>query len=130
MDFKADPSSHECQAENLAKYRQHKAQAQRLRKAAIGKNRFTSGFSALNRRAHWNRHRNQYSSMSEQEYAREALRLIQLPCGGDIRGYARENGQIIRYSRLTGNYVVGYNDEDKTIPHGIATMYKLDERVY
>ena len=68
--------------------------------------------------------------MTEQEYKDAALELIQMPCGGNIRGYARENGQIIRYNRVTQDYVIGNNSYDYDIPIGIATMYKIDENKF
>ena len=42
----------------------------------------------------------------------------------------RKNGQIVRYNRLTGDYVIGNNDDDSVIPIGIATMYKINELAY
>ena len=99
-------------------------------KPSIGRNRFLHGFTEANGYSHWNKHKSQYPGMTVQDYVDEALKLIQSPCGGSIRGYARENGQIVRFNALTNDYVVGYNDSDGGIPYGIATMYKIDERVY
>lgn len=96
----------------------------------IGRNTFFVGFMQPNLDAHWNKHFWQYKGISKKQYANTALDLIQSACGGNIRGYVRENGQIIRYNRSTNDYVVGNNDGRSGIPIGIATMYKLDELKY
>jgi hypothetical protein len=95
-----------------------------------GGNKFTVGFVPLNLSTHWRKHYSEYPGVTKAQYAAAALMLIQMPCGENIRGYIRENGQIVRYNRLTHDYVVGNNDDTSGIPLGIATMYKLDELKY
>ena len=121
-----DGSVDECRAKNRMMCRVH---GERHRKQiSTGRNKFTSGFTSSNSRVHWRRHGHDYPNMTESDYAKEALRLIQLPCGGDIRGYALETGQIVRYNRITTDFVVGNNNSNSDIPYGIASMYKMDEQ--
>ena len=96
-------------------------------KAAVGKNKFTIGFNRRNLNVHFSKHKKAYPGMSKQDYDVAALTLIQQPCGGNIRGYVRENGQIVRYNRLTNDLVIGNNSEDSDVPIGIATMHKVSE---
>jgi hypothetical protein len=121
----------ECKAANPLKYGIHGKKARSvLEKKAIGKNEFSSGFSQSNGNAHWRKHMAHYPGMTSQEYAEAALELIQSHCGGSIRGYVRENGQIVRYNAQTKDYVIGNNDEKLEIPVGIASMHRINEVKY
>jgi hypothetical protein len=42
----------------------------------------------------------------------------------------RENGQIVRYNRITGDLVVGNNQPNDENAVGIATMHKIKEAKY
>ena len=128
-EYLCTDTSGEYKAKNPLKCKVHGEQY-RLRKAGIGINKFIIGFNDKNLKSHFRKHRKEYPGLSEQDYNNTALELIQKPCGADVRGYVRENGQIVRYNRITGDYVIGNNDEDSDIPIGIATMFKIKELAY
>jgi pyocin large subunit-like protein len=58
-----------------------------------------------------------YPGMPMDEYVRKASALVRSPIGGDVDGYKRPSGDIVRYNKATNDYVVGH-------AKGVATMYK------
>lgn len=86
---------------------------------ATGANKFERGFSKNNLQNHAKHLNQQYSGMTLEQYEQTAMDLIQSPVGGDIDGYVRSNGQIVRYNKKTNDFVVGRPEQ------GIATMHKL-----
>ena len=99
-----------------------------IKNSAIGKNKFHTGFNKHNLEIHYKKHNRQYPGITKQAYDETALELMQQACGGNIRGYVRENGQIVRYNRTTNDMVIGNNNENNDVDVGIATMYKIKER--
>jgi hypothetical protein len=92
-----------------------------------GANKFDTGFSEHNLNVHFGKHQKEYAEMPKADYSDAAFQLIQSRCGGNIRGYVRENGQIVRYNRLTGDLVIGNDRADNDLDIGIATMHKIPE---
>lgn len=86
--------------------------------SATGSNKFNSGFSKWNGTKHYNEHKHEFGKITEEEYRRRALDLIQSKCDNDVLGYKRANGQVIRFRKSTGEYVCGHPDQ------GIATFMK------
>ncbi|MDR1019496.1 MAG: hypothetical protein LBL73_01960 [Synergistaceae bacterium] len=98
--------------------------------SVTGANTFQTGFTKPNLDAHFSKHKKDYAGISKQQYGDEALLLIQSKAEGDIRGYVRENGQIVRYNRITGDLVIGNNQPNGENAIGIATMHKVKEAKY
>ena len=92
--------------------------------SALGINIFKFGFSPENLAVHWKKHISEYKEYkSAEQYAHEALRLIQLPTNFMVLGYKNSKGQVIRYDIETKNFVKGHPNV------GIATMHKLDNGI-
>ncbi|MCL2571878.1 MAG: hypothetical protein FWE11_05700 [Defluviitaleaceae bacterium] len=58
-----------------------------------------------------------YPGMSMEEYVRKSGELARSEVGGDVDGYKASDGGIIRYNRITGDWVKAYTT-------GVASMYK------
>ena len=90
--------------------------------SATGANKFKFGFSTENLDNHWtggdSDHSREYLSYTKDQYAQEALNLIQSPTSSVILGHKNNKGQIIRYDNSKNNYVKGHPDI------GIVTMFK------
>lgn len=94
-------------------------QSSEQRVSANGGNKFEKGFSGENLKRHFNKHGTKdYPGMSEEEYNRYALKLVQSKVTKDILGYKTMDNAVVRYKISTNDFVKGY---PKT---GIATMYK------
>jgi pyocin large subunit-like protein len=65
--------------------------------------------------------KNEYEG--SEQYAQEALRLVQSPTSFKVVGYKNNNGQVIRYDFDNNNFVKGHPDI------GIATMYKPEDGI-
>ena len=93
--------------------------------SAEGVNIFKAGFSEENLDLHWtggdSDHSREYLSYSKEQYAKEALDLIQSATNDTILGYKNRYNQVVRYDKLKNNYVKGHPDI------GIATMFKPDD---
>ena len=94
--------------------------------SAAGANEFKFGFSPENLDNHWtggdSDHSREYLSYTKEQYAKEALDLVQSAVNDTILGYKNKYGQVIRYDRIKNNFVVGHPDI------GIATMFKPPDR--
>lgn len=92
--------------------------------SATGANRFEKGFSEKNLEKHFGSggksdHSAQYPELTQEQYARRALELVQSPADGkNILGYANKDGAVVRYDTRTNDFVKGYPQT------GIATMFK------
>jgi pyocin large subunit-like protein len=91
--------------------------------SAIGANKFKFGFSFENLEIHWEKHCMDYPGYTKEQYAEEALKLIQLPVNASILGYKNNKGQVIRYDINSKNFAKGHPDI------GIVTMYKPDDGI-
>ena len=71
---------------------------------------------------HWQNgrtHREDYPEIkTAEEYEAKALALIEMPVGGDILGHCDGHGNVIRYNRVTNDFVKGNPAK------GIRSMYK------
>lgn len=98
------------------------AKRSKLKSSSKGENIFTRGFSKRNLDRHWeggtSDHSEQYPDLDKEGYSQRALDLVQMAVGGNIEGYANENGQVVRYDKESNDFVKGRPDE------GIATMFK------
>jgi len=90
--------------------------------SSTGVNEFKSGFSERNLDRHWvggeSDHSKEYKNYTKEQYASEALDLVQSTTNSTIEGHKNKNGQVIRYDKKNNNYVKGHPDV------GIATMFK------
>jgi hypothetical protein len=94
--------------------------------SATGANKFKKGFSSTNLDKHWggkSDHSSQYPQFTKDEYAKEALKLIQKPVSKDIKGYKNSKDQIVRYRISTNDFVKGHPKV------GIATMFKPNAKM-
>ena len=90
--------------------------------SATGTNKFNVGFTEVGLLAHWiggnSDHSDQYPGYTKEQYAEEALALVQSGTDENISGYKNRRGQVVRYDANNNNFVKGHPD------HGIATMFK------
>ena len=75
--------------------------------SADGKNKPCTGFAdkaaAKRHRKHWK----EFGVTSDDDYTKQAIDFLKQPCGGDIDGYLRADGRIVRFNVSTGEYAVG-----------------------
>jgi len=84
-----------------------------------GANIFEKGFSEENLNEHWTGGDSDHSrEYFKEQYAQEALDLMQSATSDTILGYKNALGQIVRYDKVKNNFVKGHPNE------GIATMFK------
>jgi hypothetical protein len=92
-----------------------------------GINVFNFGFSEENLNDHWTNgrsdHSREYFSYTKEQYAQEALDLIQSATSDTILGYKNNSGQIVRYDIVKNNFVKGH------VNIGIATMFKPIDKI-
>ena len=82
-------------------------------------NKFDTDSKAVN---HANKHISRhYPSLSMADYTEKAARLASSPVGGDIRGFSRDNGDIVRYNRRTGDFAIAVPGKDGFV----RTLYKV-----
>ena len=90
--------------------------------SGCGVNIFKFGFSEENLDTHWtggdSDHSREYLSYTKEQYAQEALELVQSATSDTILGYKNKLGQIIRYDTVKNNFVKGHPNV------GIVTMFK------
>lgn len=53
---------------------------------------------------------------SEEEYQQKGIDFLKQPCGGDVVGYARSDGSIVRFNTKTTEYASGF-------PRGVLKTY-------
>lgn len=53
---------------------------------------------------------------SEEEYQQKGIDFLKQPCGGDVVGYARSDGSIVRFNTKTTEYASGF-------PGGVLKTY-------
>ena len=58
-----------------------------------------------------------YPGMTMEEYVKKSGELARSAVGGDIEGYMASDGAIVRYNRVTNDWVKAYDT-------GVASMYK------
>ena len=58
-----------------------------------------------------------YPGMSMDEYVEKSSALARSPVGGDVLGYQAEDGSIVRYNKMTNDWVRAHNA-------GVVTMFK------
>ena len=75
--------------------------------SADGKNKPCTGFAdkaaAKRHRKHWK----EFGVTSDDDYTKQAIDFLKQPCGGNIDGYLRADGRIVRFNVSTGEYAVG-----------------------
>lgn len=64
---------------------------------------FKNKYAAKRHRKHWE----EFGFTSDEEYEKAAIEFIKQPVGGNIDGYKRESGQIVRFNRKTGEMGIG-----------------------
>ena len=97
-------SAAEAKSESSGK---EKEKAKASAASATGANKPCTGFAD---RAAARRHRKHWKEVgvnSNAEYVDHANRLFVQRVGGDIDGYARPDGTVVRYNTKTGDYVAG-----------------------
>lgn len=75
---------------------------------------------------HWKNgrtHQEEYPGLTMEQYVERAVRLAEMPVGGDILGHIDKNNQIIRYDRKENDFVKA--DLNK----GIRTLFKPAEGI-
>lgn len=77
-----------------------------------GANTPCTGFAKKNLKRHFNRHGAEFPGLSRKDYNDQAVELLKQPCGGDIEGFADEDGAIHRFNKTTGEYAVGFPGGD------------------
>ncbi|MBR7025292.1 MAG: hypothetical protein IKI08_04730 [Selenomonadaceae bacterium] len=70
---------------------------------------------------HWRDHGEQYPEFTLLQYEQRALELIESPVGGNILGHVDKVGVLIRYDKVTNDFVKGRPIK------GIFTMFKPDD---
>ena len=88
------------------------------------------GFGEPELTEHWegspraNSHKDQYKGMTKEQYAQRAKELAEMPVGGNIRGFAVLNQNIIvRYDVKTNDFVKAH------IHQGVITMFKPTNKI-
>ncbi len=91
--------------------------------SATGANPTIPGMTQKALDAHWGGmrdHSDQYPSFTREQYAERARALVRSPVGSNIDGYKAVNGAIVRYDKVTNDFVKAFNT-------GVATMYKPED---
>jgi hypothetical protein len=89
--------------------------------SATGANPTIPPFTEKALEDHWNGARNHsadYNGWTKEQYAERALDLVRMPTSDNILGYKSANGAIVRYCKITNDFVKGFDT-------GVATMFKL-----
>ena len=66
-------------------------------------------------------HKENYPGLSENEYTEKAAKLASSQVGGNIRGFSRDNGDVVRYDRQTGDFVIAVPGKNGFV----RTLYKV-----
>ena len=90
-----------------------------------GENKFiVRGFKSLQvLNNHWREHSVEYPNFNIKDYEQKALELIESATDKNILGHLDKTGAIIRYNKLTNDFVKGRPTK------GIFTMFKPDEGI-
>ncbi|GHU69955.1 hypothetical protein FACS1894184_14750 [Clostridia bacterium] len=91
--------------------------------SASGANPSIPPMTDKNLKKHWGGtrdHSSQYPSLTKKTYAKRAVNLARSPIGGNVDGYKAKDGAIVRYDKVTNDYVKAYST-------GVATMFKPDD---
>ena len=75
--------------------------------SAEGRNKPCTGFANKGAEKRHEKHWKEFGVTSNADYTRQAIDFLKQPCGGDIDGYLKRNGKIVRYNRTTGEYATG-----------------------
>lgn len=76
--------------------------------SAQGANTPCTGFASRAKlKDHARRHGLGVGTSTEAEYQKKGVDFLKQPCGGDIIGYARADGAIVRFNTRTGEYAAG-----------------------
>ena len=76
--------------------------------SAEGENAPCTGFASKAKlRSHAKRHSMGVGASSEAEYQQKGIDFLRQPCGGDVVGYARPDGVIVRFNTKTCEYAAG-----------------------
>lgn len=83
-----------------------------------GENAPCTGFASPEKlKDHATRHGlEEMSIQSEEEYQQKGIDFLKQPCGGDVVGYARSDGSIVRFNTKTTEYASGF-------PGGVLKTY-------
>lgn len=83
-----------------------------------GENAPCTGFASPEKlKDHATRHGLQEMGIqSEEEYQQKGIDFLKQPCGGDVVGYARSDGSIVRFNTKTTEYASGF-------PGGVLKTY-------
>ncbi len=78
----------------------------------------------------------EFQGMKPEEYTAKGIAFLQQPCEGNVDGYMRRTGQIVRFNRETGELAVGtpggalntffrpkYNEKKNTQDMELARAY-------
>ena len=86
--------------------------------SAKGENVPCTGFRSKGAAIRHRKHMPEFGFETDEEYAKAAINFIKQPVGGDIDGYKRSNGQIVRFNRKTGEMGIGVPGRE------VVTYYK------
>ena len=90
-----------------------------------GRNTPCTGFASKSKLDdHARRHAKELGISSPSEYENKGIDFLQQPCGGDVIGYAKPDGKVVRFNTKTCEYATGY-------PGGRLCTYmvaKMDRR--
>jgi len=77
---------------------------------------------------HWKNgrtHREEYPELTMEQYVERAVRLAEMPTGGDILGHIDKDGIVVRYDRKENDFVKA------NVKKGIRTLFKpVDGEAY
>ena len=77
---------------------------------------------------HWKNgrtHREEYPGLTMEQYVERAVRLAEMPTGGDILGHIDKDGIVVRYDRKENDFVKA------NVKKGIRTLFKpVDGEAY
>lgn len=91
--------------------------------SAEGENVKCKGFKDKEAEDRHVKHLREFPGLTFDEYKEKGIDFLSKPCGGSIKGYATESGEIARFNEETGEYAKGQ-------PGGIMRTYfiaKADE---
>ena len=75
--------------------------------SAYGANKATTGFKDQSAAKRHKKHWKEFGVTSNADYVNHANQLFTKQVGGDIDGYTRPDGTVVRYNLATGEYVAG-----------------------
>lgn len=78
-------------------------------------------FSPKTFEKHYQKHKKEYENISEEQYKNRAKKLLNIPVGGEIKGFTNKNGYVFRYNEKTNEFATAK-------PNGvIETLFKPKE---